>query len=134
MIVAATGALPRPGPAAAGGLALAAAAVLGLVVAPTAAAAVAAAAVVGAGSGLFATHVGPLVLGGTPTTHLARVQSVLVLAQSLPLLLTTTVLGRLHDGAGVDTALTVCGALLLAGAALGWRSSVLRTAALAPGR
>jgi hypothetical protein len=131
--VAAAGAVPRPGLAAAGGLALAAAAVLGLAFfAHTTVAAIAAAAVVGLGSGLFTAHIGPLILGGTPRTHLARVQSVLVLAQSLPLLVTNNVLGSLNDLFDVDVALAVCAAFLLLAAVLGVRSPALRAATLAP--
>ena len=130
--VTAAGAVPRPGLAAAGGLALAATAVLGLAFAHTTVAAIATAAVVGLGSGLFSTHVGPLILGGTPSTHLARVQSVLVLAQSLPLLLTNNVLGSLNDLFDVDIALGVCAAFLLLAAALAVRSPTLRAATLVP--
>ncbi|MGC4806647.1 MFS transporter [Micromonospora sp. DT233] len=131
VVVTAAGAFPRPGVAAAGGLALAAAGVLALAVTPSTVPALAAAAVVGIGEGLFATHVGPLVLGGAPSTHLARVQSVLVLVQSLPLLLTNNALGWLHDASDVDVVLVVCAAFLLVAAALGVRSPVLRTATLA---
>ncbi|GAA0460039.1 hypothetical protein Ade02nite_14210 [Paractinoplanes deccanensis] len=131
VVITAAGALPRPGLAAVGGLTLAATAVLALSLAHTTAAAIAAAVSVGLGSGLFTTHVGPLVLGGTPSTHLARVQSVLVLAQSLPLLLTNNALGALNDLLTVDAALTACATCLLLAAALGLRSPALRTATLA---
>ncbi|MEU8658577.1 MFS transporter [Actinoplanes philippinensis] len=132
--VTAAGAIRRPGLAAAGGLALAAAGVLGLALASVAAAAITAAAVVGIGSGLFTAHVGPLILGGAPSTHLARVQSVLVLAQSLPLLLTNNALGSVSDLFDADVALTVCAAFLLVAAALGARSPALRGATLAIAR
>jgi MFS family permease len=125
------GAVRRPGPAAAGGLALAAAGALGLAVPTTAAAAIAAAAVVGIGSGLFTAHVGPLILDGAPPTHLARVQSVLMLAQSLPLLLTNNALGSVSDLFDADVALAVCAVFLLVAAALGARSPALRGATLA---
>ncbi|MBQ1076786.1 MFS transporter [Micromonospora sp. C31] len=129
--VTAAGAFSRPGVAAAGGLALAAAAVLAMAAMHTPVAAVAVAALVGIGSGVFTTHVGPLILGGTPSTHLARVQSVLVLAQSLPLLLTNNVLGSLNDLFNVNVVLAVCSVFLLLAAVLGLRSPVLRTATLA---
>ena len=106
--------------------------VLGLAFARTPVAAIAAAVVVGLGSGLFTTHVGPLILGGTPSTHLARVQSVLVLVQSLPLLLTNNVLGSLSDLFDVDAALVISAAVLLLAAALGVHSPALRAATFAP--
>ncbi|WP_018791070.1 MFS transporter [Salinispora arenicola] len=130
VIVTAAGAFRRPGVAAASGLALAASAVLALVATNNPVAAVAVAAMVGIGSGVFTTHVGPLILGATPSTHLARVQSVLVLAQSLPLLLTNNVLGSLNDLYNVNVVLAVCSVLLMLAAVLGVRSPVLRTATL----
>ncbi|HWS31692.1 MAG TPA: MFS transporter [Actinoplanes sp.] len=120
--VTAAGALRRPGAVAAGGLAVAAAGVLGLALVETVAAAIGAAAVVGIGSGVFSTHVGPLILGGTPSTHLARVQSVLVLAQSLPLLLSNNVLGSVADLLDAGAALVVCAVALLLTAVWALRS------------
>ncbi|MEU3457258.1 hypothetical protein ABZ671_27185 [Micromonospora sp. NPDC006766] len=117
LTVTATRAFARPGVAAAGGLALAAAAILALAFLPDIIPAVAAAAVAGAGSGLFTTHVGPLILGGAPSTHLARVQSVLVLAQSLPLVITNNALGSLNDLFSASVILVVCATFLLAAAA-----------------
>jgi hypothetical protein len=86
--------------------------------------------VAGIGSGLSTTHVGPLILGGTLDPP-GEVQSVVVLAQSLPLLLANGVLGSLNDLFNVDVVLVVCAVFLLAAAALGLRSPVLRTATLA---
>ncbi|MGA3537754.1 MFS transporter [Micromonosporaceae bacterium DT194] len=128
LTVTATGTFSRPGLAAAGGLALAAAAIVALAFLPGAVAAVAAAAVIGVGSGVFSTHVGPLILGGAPSTHVARVQSVLVLVQSLPLLITINALGALNDLFSTSVVLVACAVFLLAAAALGLRSPALRTA------
>ena len=131
VIVTAGGAFRRPGAAAAAGIALAAVAVLALTVARSPVAGMAAFALVGVGSGIFSTHVGPLILGGAPATHLARVQSVLVLVQSVPLLLTLNVLGRFADLFTVDVALLACAVFLLVSAGFGISSPVLRTATLA---
>jgi MFS family permease len=117
----------RPGLAATGGLVIAAAGTAGLAAAPTTAAAVAAALVTGLGSGVLSTHIGPLILGGTPASHLSRLQSVLVLVQSLPLLLTNNVLGALADAATTRSVLYLCAAILLVSAAAAMRSSALRT-------
>jgi hypothetical protein len=130
--VTAAGALPRPGIAAAAGLALAAAGVLALAISPVIWTAISAAAVIGLGSGLFSTHVGPLILAGAPATHLARVQSVLILAQSVPLLLTNNVFGALNDRFGTTTVMAACAALLLVTAVAGWLSPTLRAASLGP--
>jgi MFS family permease len=128
--VTATGTLPRPGVAAAAGLAVAASGVLALAATPAVRGSLVAAAVIGIGSGLFSTHVGPLVLAGSPATHLARVQSVLILAQSVPLLLTNNALGVLDDRFDTSVVLTVCSMLVLATAVAGWLSPVLRGASL----
>jgi MFS family permease len=128
----AAGALPRPGIAAAAGLALAAAGVLALAISPVIWTAISAAAVIGLGSGLFSTHVGPLTLAGAPATHLARVQSVLILAQSVPLLLTNNVFGALNDRFDTTTVMAACAALLLVTAVAGWLSPTLRAASLGP--
>ncbi|WP_430786617.1 MFS transporter [Actinoplanes sp. G11-F43] len=113
------GASGRPAVAACGGLALAGGAVLGLAAAPALVIAVPVAVLVGAGSGLFAAHIGPLILGGTPETHLARVQSVVVLAQSVPLLVTNNVLGALADRLGAGPVLCACALALIVTAAAG---------------
>lgn len=129
--VTAAGAIRQPGPATVGGLAVAAAGVLGLALVETVVAAIVAAAVVGIGEGLFAAHIGPLILGGTPSTHLARVQSVLVLVQSLPLLFSNNLLGSVSDLLGAGAALAVCAVALLLTAARALRSPALRGATLA---
>ncbi|MFV2100991.1 MFS transporter [Micromonospora sp. LOL_024] len=120
------GASSHPGRAAPAGLLVAAAGVALLVASGSTAlvvggwplAAVGAGVVVGAGSGLFATHVGPLILAAAPVTHLARVQSVLVLVQSLALLLTVNALGWLAGIVGAAAVLGGCaGALAVTGTA-----------------
>ncbi|MBD0692141.1 hypothetical protein BG452_37500 [Streptomyces sp. CBMA123] len=77
--------------------------------------AVAGSTVAGVGSGLFACHLGPLVLGGAPASHLSRVQALLTLVQSLALVLSTGLLGLLADAA--DAALPTLLCALATGAA-----------------
>lgn len=110
------GTLRRPGRGAALGLLAAAlgSAVLALAAAP--ATAVAAATAVGAGSSLFAAHLGPAVLAAAPLSHLARVQSLLTFAQSAALALATPAWGALAGLLGTPSALLAC-ALLTALAA-----------------
>lgn len=70
--------------------------------------AVAGGTVVGAGSGMFACHIGPLVLTDFPDTHLARMQALLVLVQSLALVVGNNALGALADAQGATLAAAVC--------------------------
>ncbi|MEV6815969.1 MFS transporter [Micromonospora sp. NPDC051296] len=120
------GALSRPGMAAAAGLLVAAAAVAALAAGRSPVWATAAGAAIGLGSGVFATHIGPLILAAAPVTHLARVQSVLVLAQSLPLLLTTNVLGSLADAVRAPAVLSGCAVVLATAALAALTSPTLR--------
>ena len=116
----------RPGVVGPAGLLLAAGGVLALAAPLPGPGAVAAALLVGVGTGLFTAHVGPLLLDRSPPGHLARVQAVLGVAQSLPLLLGNPLLGVLSDLAGAGTVLAAC-ALALAVAA----GCALATGALA---
>ena len=106
------GASERPGVAGPAGLLLSAAAVATLALPLPAPAAVGVGLGIGLGIGLFTAHIGPLILGRTPETHLARVQAVLVLAHSVPLLATVTVLGTAADVVGTPAVLVACGAAL----------------------
>ena len=90
------------------GLGVAALGCAALTAAATAGLAVAAGVVTGAGSGLFACHVGPLVLATAPATHLSRVQSLLTLVQSITLVASNNILGSLADVAGPRTAIAGC--------------------------
>jgi MFS family permease len=126
--VLARGAARRPGVAAAAGLVVAAAGVLGLAVSASPAWAAAGAVAAGAGNGLFATHVAPLLLQHAPATHLARVQSVVLLAQSLPLLATNNLLGAAADATGTPPVLAGCALVAAAAGLAGLGSSTLRAA------
>jgi hypothetical protein len=109
------GAARRPGAAAILGLLVAAGAVAALAVAPGVPVAIGAGLVAGVGTGLFSAHVAPLVLGAAPDTHLGRVQAVLVIVQSVPLLVTNNVLGGLADAGSASVVLLMCaGALSVA--------------------
>ena len=68
-------------------------------------------AIVGFGTGLFATHIGPLILRSTPKEYLARIQSLNLLVQSVPLLVANNVLGAVSDRVGPAPALIACGIL-----------------------
>ncbi|MER7670591.1 MFS transporter [Kitasatospora sp. NPDC096128] len=102
------GGLPRPGIGAAAGLCTASAGIVLLALSAGPAVAVAGGAVVGVGSGLFACHLGPLVLGGAPASHLSRVQALLTLVQSLALVLSTGLLGLLVDATGAAPPALLC--------------------------
>jgi hypothetical protein len=131
-VVLVRGAARRPGVAAAAGLVASAAGVLGLAVAVSPAWAVAGAGAVGAGNGLFAAHVAPLLLHQAPATHLARIQSVVLLAQSLPLLATNNLLGAAAGAAGTPLALAACAAAAAVAGITGLCSPALRTASGSP--
>jgi len=75
--------------------------------------------VVGLGTGLFATHLGPLILAGADHGNLSRVQAVLLIAQSLPLLLTNNLLGWIVAAAGAAPALGLCAAVTVMSAGAG---------------
>ncbi|MFE5580267.1 MFS transporter [Kitasatospora sp. NPDC056531] len=107
-LVAWRGALPRAGVGAAAGLCTASVGVALLALSPVPAVAVAGSTVTGVGSGLFACHLGPLVLGGAPASHLSRVQALLTLMQSLALVLSNGLLGLLADSGGAAVAMLLC--------------------------
>ncbi|GAA3917952.1 MFS transporter [Actinoplanes auranticolor] len=112
------GAARRPGAVAITGLLIAAGSVGALAVAPGAPAAIGAGLVAGLGNGLFSAHIAPLVLEAAPATHLARIQAVLVLVQSVPLLVTNNALGGLADAGSASVVLLVCASALALATAL----------------
>ncbi|MFF9571950.1 MFS transporter [Streptomyces sp. NPDC014685] len=120
------GPMRRIGVGASLGLGLAAAGLAGLAAAAVPGAAVAAAGVVGAGSGMFACHIGPLVLAGAPDTHLSRIQSLLTLVQSLALVVANNVLGWFAHAAGARSAIALCAVLGGAAGIAGLASPSLR--------
>jgi predicted MFS family arabinose efflux permease len=88
--------------------------------------AVAGAGVLGAGLGLFVSHLGPLMLAASPETHLARVQALITLVQSVSLLVTLNALGRFADVAGATSTALLSACVLAAAAALAFSSRPLR--------
>lgn len=117
----------RPAVAAGAGLLLGAAGLVLLATARGGVLAVVAAGAVGLGTALFSTHLGPLVLGQTPPDHLARVQAVVGLAQSVPLLVANAALGALAEAVGAAAVLVGCAASLLALTAWAMLATPLRT-------
>ena len=122
-----TGGFTRPGLAGCGGLGIAAVGILGLAILPGQALLVTSGALVGLGVGLFSTHIGPLLLGGTPLTHLGRIQAVVAMAQSLPLLVSNFLLGSLAQFTSARVALVICSVMLVLTAILAARSTQLRS-------
>jgi hypothetical protein len=121
------GPLGRPGLLAAVGLMLAGLGVLGLAFAPGVAAAVGAGFVIGLGNGLFSSHIGPLIMTVTPGTHLSRMQALLTLVQSLPLLFMNNVLGNLAGLSGITVAVAVSACAVGGTGLLALTSRPLRT-------
>ncbi|TDU90157.1 MFS transporter [Kribbella voronezhensis] len=124
LLVARVGTYVSLGAGAAAGCLVAAAGLCGLAVAPSVPLAVGSAVVQGVGVGLFGAHLSPLFVASTPRSHLSRLQSVLVLMQTLPLIVSNNLLGAV---AGVSPRLAVllCAAGL---AGAGACSATLRTA------
>lgn len=81
-----------------------------LALAPSPAPAAAGALVIGLGSGVFSTHIAPLVLTTAPDSHLSRLQALLTLVQSTALLAMTNTLGNLAVVAGPALTLGLCAA------------------------
>nr|WP_043535489.1 MFS transporter [Salinispora tropica] len=121
------GPLGRPGLLAACGLLIAGAGVAGLALSSTVGIAVGVGLIMGFGSGLFASHLGPLILGVTPDTHLSRIQALLTLVQSLASLIMVNVLGLIVDHRGAAVAILICAAATSCVGLLGLRSAPLRT-------
>lgn len=120
----------RPGVAAAIGLFTIAAAtvLLAAVGSPDIAPIISAAA--GLGFGLFGVHVSPLILAATPSQHMSRVQAVVALCQSLPLIIGLAIAGALTSQFGVRWMLFLTGLALFSSGILALRSSSIRNAQL----
>lgn len=126
LVVARRGTFALPGATAAVGCLLAAAGIAGLALSSAAYAAVLSGFVQGVGVGLFASHLSPLFVANTPRSHLTRLQSLLALAQTLPLIASMNLLGGVAS-AGPRFAVLACAAgTALAGASLLSSRSVRR--------
>jgi len=77
------------------GCLIAALGIAGLALASSVPAAVGAALIQGVGIGLFTSHLAPLFVRSTPASHLTRLQSLLSLAQTVPLIGSTNLLATL---------------------------------------
>ncbi|WP_265522785.1 MFS transporter [Oerskovia flava] len=131
IVVLSRGAARRPGIAAAVGLALAGlgAATLGAT-SGHAVGAIGGCAVLGLGTGLFATHMAPLVLGSAPRALVARVQALAALAQSLPLIAANLGIGAAAHAVGPAPVLIATGSMLVLTAVVAATSTTLSNATL----
>jgi MFS family permease len=120
------GSMRRVGVGAAMGLCVAAPGIAVVAVAPVSAIAVSGGIVIGVGSGMFAGHLGPLVLTSVPDTHLSRMQALLTLVQSLALVVANNALGSLADDTGATIATMVCATAVCAAGAAGLASAPVR--------
>jgi MFS family permease len=112
LIVARRGAVSRPGAAAALGLAAVAAGELVIGLAHVKMLAIAGAVVMGLGTGTFVCNLGPVLMGTSPRSHLARIQALLSLAQSGALLVFNNVLGAVAHVASAAAATLTCAAIV----------------------
>lgn len=67
----------------------------------------------GVGASLFSTHLGPLFVGSAPMESIGRMQALMSLAQSLPLLVGPLLLGPLVEVVPAPTMLVIWAALLV---------------------
>lgn len=126
LVVTRRGAMSRIGAGAALGLCAAALGIAALAMAPAVGVAATGGMVVGTGSGMFACHIGPLVLTSVPETHLSRMQALLTLVQSMALLLANNALGVLADAEGARIAAAVCAVAVCGAGIVGLASKPLR--------
>lgn len=123
-VVLAQTAAPKAGLTAALGIALAGLGMLGIMLFDSLWVAAVSAALSGLGAGLFATHLGPMFVKSAPRERMASLQSILILAQNVPLLAATPLIGLLATASGAETTLLVwgLGSFALGGAALATRA------------
>ncbi|GAA1548257.1 MFS transporter [Kribbella hippodromi] len=96
VLVARFGTYARAGLVGGLGCVVAATGIAVLAIAPSVPTAVGATLVQGVGVGLFTSHLAPVFVRSTPRSHLTRLQSLLSLAQTIPLLASTNVLATLQ--------------------------------------
>jgi len=118
----------RAGLAAAGGMTLAGAGVAAAALAPSPTILLALTFIAGLGTGLFATHVGPLFISAVPPEYMARAQSVLILIQSLPLLLANPAIGLITEITTIHFVVTIWGAGAIGAGLTALASTALRGA------
>ncbi|GAA1153629.1 MFS transporter [Kribbella jejuensis] len=115
VLVARFGSFDRAGLAGGTGCLLAAAGIAALAVAPSIPFAVGATFTQGFGIGLFTSHLAPVFVRSTPKSHLTRLQSLLSLVQTVPLIASTNLLATLDVHHAL---LLAAGATALAGTTL----------------
>jgi MFS family permease len=116
VLVARFGTHPRAELTSGVGCLLAALGIAGLTLAPSVPAAIGATLTQGVGIGLFTSHLAPLFVRSTPKSHLTRLQSLLSLAQTVPLIASTNLLAGLkfqHALTLSATATALAGLILL---------------------
>ncbi|GAA3572066.1 MFS transporter [Kribbella ginsengisoli] len=118
LVVARLGGFALPGTAAALGCLVAAGGITGLALSSVGYAAVLSGFVQGVGVGLFTSHLAPLFVASTPRSHLTRLQSLLSLAQTLPLIASMNLLGGLATAGPRLAVLTCAAGTTVAGATL----------------
>ncbi|GAA1566646.1 hypothetical protein GCM10009789_20210 [Kribbella sancticallisti] len=118
VLVARLGTQKHPGATAALGCLLAAAGIAGLALSPSAHPAAIAAFVQGIGVGIFTSHLAPLFIASTPRSHLTRLQSLLALAQTLPLIASNNLLGGIAASSPQYAVLACAAGTALAAACL----------------
>ncbi|TCO38663.1 MFS transporter [Kribbella antiqua] len=115
LTVARLGTWQRPGFVAGLGCLLASAGIAVLALSPTVWTAATAGLVQGIGVGIFTSHLAPLFVQSTPRSHLTRLQSLLSLAQTIPLIPSTNLLAALnpHHALTLSATTTTLAALAL---------------------
>jgi MFS family permease len=88
--------------------------------------AIAGAFIAGVGTGVFVSHLSPILLGAAPEAYLARVQALSTLVQSAALLLTSNALGSLARAVSPGTAVIVSASALAGCAVAGLASAPVR--------
>ncbi|WP_410786530.1 MFS transporter [Kribbella sp. C-35] len=97
------------------GCLLAALGIAALALAPSVPAAIGATLTQGVGIGLFTSHLAPLFTRSTPRSHLTRLQSLLSLAQTVPLIASTNLLAslKIHQALTLTATTTALAGLIL---------------------
>ncbi len=87
----------------------------------------------GIGTGIFGTHLAPIILTATPASHLSRIQAVLALTQSVPLIITLNVTGAVANRFSPAATIAACGLVAATAGAAGLLSRRVRSATLGVG-
>jgi MFS family permease len=132
LLVARFGRLTRPGLVASLALFGSALGFVALAWAPDPATAATSVLLSGMCTGVFVSHLGPLMLTAAPENYLSRIQAVIALVQTGTLLVMNNVLGGLAHAGGPAQTLALCAFILAGAAAAACCSRTLRGAELTP--